>query len=95
LGWLGWAYAKAGRGSDAKKLLQELQDQGKNTNVSSSSFAVIHIGIGDIDKASQWYEKAIDERDGMAFHLHIHPLCDPLREHATYPMLMGKMNMRP
>lgn len=93
LGWLGWAYAHTGRISEARKLLGEMLENARNACSSPSGIAAIFLGLGEIDRALIWFEKAIEERDGMIHQLHVGPLLDPLRSHPRYKALMRKMNL--
>jgi serine/threonine protein kinase/Tfp pilus assembly protein PilF len=93
LGFLGACYAFAGRTDDAIKLIEELQELQKKVYVPCSSFGHIYAGLGEIDKALDWCEKAIDERDSWIMHLGVHPLWDPLRSHPRYQSLLRKGNL--
>jgi len=95
LGNLGWAYASTGRTAEALKLLEELQDRAQQQYTPSWSFAVIYQGLGEMDKAFDWFEKAVDERDPLMLHVHVHPNYDPLHTHPRYPALLRKMNLEP
>jgi tetratricopeptide (TPR) repeat protein len=95
LGFLGAWYAFAGRTGDAMNLIEELQELSKKIYVPCSSFGHIYAGLGEIDKALDWCEKAIDERDSWILHLGVHPLWDPLRPHPRYHALLRKMNLEP
>jgi tetratricopeptide (TPR) repeat protein len=95
LGCLGCAYAAVGRIGEAMRLLEELQDLARKTYVSPWSFGAIYYGLREIDRAFDWFEKAVDERDGAMFHFHIDPAFDRLRSHPRYPALLRKMNLEP
>jgi serine/threonine-protein kinase len=94
LGFLAMIYAGAGRTVEAKKLLQELQELEQKTYVPPSSFGSIYLGLGEIDKALDWYEKAIDERDSYILHLSVDPQYDRLRSHPRFQALLRKMNLQ-
>jgi len=96
LGALGWAYALAGRAGEASKLLAELQERAQKEYVSFWSFAVIYLGLGEMDKAFDWFEKAIDEHDPLMLDFHVQPnYYDPLHTHPRYSALLRKMNLEP
>jgi eukaryotic-like serine/threonine-protein kinase len=51
--------------------------------------------IRRIDKALDWFEKAVEEQDALvAFH-QTFPIFDPLRSHPRYHALLRKMNLEP
>jgi serine/threonine-protein kinase len=95
LGLLGLTYALAGRTSQARKLLEELQELTQKAYVQPYSFGVIHYGLGDIDGAFDWFEKAVDERDSSILNITGHPVFDPVRSHPRYQALLRKMNLQP
>jgi serine/threonine-protein kinase len=95
LGGLGWAYAQTGRRGEALELLEELHERAQHGYTPSWSFAVIHSGLGEMDKAFDWFEKAIDEHEPLMLHVDVHPNYDPLHTHPRYRALLRKMNMEP
>ena len=95
LGSLGWVYGSTGRTGEARKVLEELQERAQKQYTPSWSFAVIYSGLGEGDKAFDWYEKAVDEREPLMLQFNVHPNYDPLRTHPRYPALLRKMNLEP
>ena len=93
MGTLGWAYALTGRAGEASKVLAELQERTQKEYISFWSFAVIYAGLGEMDKAFDWFGKAIDEHDPLMLHFHIHPNYDSLRSHPRYKALLHRMNL--
>ena len=95
LGTLGAIYAWAGRMGEASKLLAELQELEQRIYVPPCAFARIYVGLGEIDRALDWCEKAINERDSWIFHLVVDPRWDPLRSHPRYQAMLRMMNLQP
>ena len=93
LGILGFAYAKAGKTVEARKILEELQNLSQKGYVQPSSFPWIYMGLGEIEKSFDWLEKAIEEREGIIIHIDIEPSLDPLRSQPRYKALLRKMNL--
>ncbi len=87
---LGYAYSLIGRTEKTREYLQELQ---KEKRCLPSSFAMLYMGLGEIDEAFQWLEKAVDECEPIALQVPSSPLFDPLRSHPRYRALLGKMNL--
>jgi hypothetical protein len=46
-----------------------------------------------MDKAFDWFEKAVDEHDPLMLHFHVHPNYDYLRSQPRYHSLLRKMNL--
>ncbi len=95
MGTLGWAYALTGRAGEASKILSELQDRAQKEYISFWSFAVIYTGLGEKEKAFDWFEKAVDEHDPLMLHFHVHANYDALRSHPRYHALLLRMNLEP
>jgi tetratricopeptide (TPR) repeat protein len=93
MGMLGFTYGLAGRTGEAQKVLAELQDLAQKAYVSPFQFARIYIGLGEIDRALDWLETAVEEHDSMVFLLPVLPLPDPLRSHPRFHALLRKMNL--
>jgi serine/threonine protein kinase/Tfp pilus assembly protein PilF len=93
LGGLGWVYAQTGRTGEALRLLEELQERAQKQYVPSWSFAAVYLGLGEMDRAFDWFEKAVDEREPLMLHFHVHPNYDPAHTHPRYPALLRKMNL--
>jgi serine/threonine protein kinase/Tfp pilus assembly protein PilF len=92
LSWLGFAYARAGQIDKAKKFLAELQGLAQKEYVIPSSFALIYLGLGEIDQAFDWMEKGVDELDQTVIG-NVSPILDPLRSHPRFKILLRKMNL--
>ncbi len=93
LGWLGLALGQAGRATEARALLERLQTMAAGRYVLPTSFAWIHLGLGEIDSAFEWMNKAADAYDTMLAPIKTFPFFDPLRDDSRYHALLCKMNL--
>jgi len=93
LGWLGWALASAGETGEANALLNRLSEISQSAYVPPSCFAWIHVGLGSVDDAFAWMERAIDGRDPMIMPIKSFPFLDPLRADPRFHALLRKMNL--
>jgi TolB-like protein/Flp pilus assembly protein TadD len=91
LGSLGWAYGASGQAEEAGEVLSELDTRRRERYVRSLCFALVHIGLGDLDEALDWLEKAYEERDTYMVHLNIDPTFDCLRSHPRFIALLKKV----
>ncbi len=64
LSYLGAAYGIAGQRDDAYKILDQLLEMKRTRYVSPFSMARVYSGLGENDKAFEWFEKAFAERSG-------------------------------
>jgi len=94
-GLLGFACSRADRIGETQKMLAELHEQAQNEYVPALAFACIYQGLGEIDKAFDWLEKAVDEFSALFLELHGGPIFDTLRSHPRYKALLRKMNLDP
>ena len=92
LALLGQAYAKLGKRDEAQKILSQLHQLAADRYVSSYSFAIVHLALGERDKAMEWLERMYIERAGLdlAF-INIDPMLDPLRGDPRFEALVAKV----
>jgi serine/threonine-protein kinase len=76
---LGYAYAMAGKTAAAMKVLTDLEKIARKSYVSSYYFAVIYLGLGEIDKTFAYLEKAYEERSGFLPFINVEPILDSIR----------------
>ncbi len=91
IGHLGYAYAKAGRKDEARKLLAELTAQSKGRYVASYSIAMIYVGLDEKDKAFAWLEKAYQERSWWLIWIRMDAMVDSLRSDSRFIDLMRRI----
>jgi TolB-like protein/DNA-binding winged helix-turn-helix (wHTH) protein/Tfp pilus assembly protein PilF len=89
---LGHAYAIAGRRHEADTVLVELENRGKQTNISSYQGALVFVGLGDKDRAFEELEKALGERSTLLGYLRMDPRLDPLRSDPRFADLLRRIN---
>lgn len=90
---LGYAYGKASRNDDALRIIQELDEMAKTRPVPPQEKAIIYMGMGDLDKAFEQFEKSHAERFASLAYLTTDPLYDDLRGDARYADLALRMRL--
>lgn len=95
LGWLGLALGQAGRTAEAREMLERLHGIAAAGYVPPTAFAWTHYGLGDIDDAFVWMDRAIDGRDDMIIPLSAYPFLDPIRADPRFTALLRKLNYDP
>jgi len=93
LGYLGHGYGVAGRERDARGVLDELMQLRTNRYVSAYDVATIYLGLGDTSAATEWLERAFDERAHQLAWIKVDPRLDPLRGTATFDRLLERMKL--
>jgi serine/threonine-protein kinase len=90
---LAWVVARAGRRAEAEAILAEIQEMARDRYVSPVTFAIVHIGLGNVQEALDWTERAHAERRGWLAYLKVNPIFDPLREEPRFKALVQKMRL--
>ena len=88
---LAYSLAAAGDPSYARQVAAELEERLKVEYVSPVEQAIVHIALGDRQKALDWTERAIDERRGWVAYLRVHPIVDSLRGEPRFDALVQRM----
>jgi serine/threonine-protein kinase len=88
---LAYSLAAAGDLSYARQVAAELEERLKVEYVSPVEQAIVHIALGDRQKALDWTERAIDERRGWVAYLRVHPIVDSLRGEPRFDALVQRM----
>jgi serine/threonine-protein kinase len=90
---LGWALARAGQRDEPARYLEELGVAARSAYVSPVAFAILHIGLGNMEAALDWCDRAFDDRRGWLAYLKVNPVFDPLRNESRFTALLQKMRL--
>jgi TolB-like protein/DNA-binding winged helix-turn-helix (wHTH) protein/Flp pilus assembly protein TadD len=85
---LGFASALAGRTLEARTLADGLVTASKGHYVPSYYVAGIYLGLGDRNRAFEWFDRACKERCSLLGTLKVEPAFDPLRDDPRFAELM-------
>lgn len=88
---LGFVLARGGTRRDAEAVLAQLEARRAHEYVSPVAFATLHIGLGNVEQAIDWAERAHAERRGWLAYLGVNPLLDPSRGHPRFEALAERM----
>ncbi|MDQ2669578.1 MAG: tetratricopeptide repeat protein, partial [Gemmatimonadota bacterium] len=91
---LAYAYAVAGRRSEARRLLAELEERSRREYVQPTVFGIMHMGLGEAERAFDWLDRAAAEHDGWLAESIFYPTFNPLRSHPRYPALLQALGLR-
>jgi tetratricopeptide (TPR) repeat protein len=90
---LAWVLARAGKREEATRILRALEAQAQRGYVSPVAFAIAHIGLGNVDTALDWVERAYDDRRGWLAYFKVNAIVDPLRGLPRFDALIKKLNL--
>jgi TolB-like protein len=91
LGWLGLALGLCGRKDEARAVLQRFQQCGHYT--LPTNFAHVYLGLGEVDAAFEWLDRAVEERDQLIMPILSYAHYDPIRQDPRFAVLLRKMNL--
>jgi tetratricopeptide (TPR) repeat protein len=90
---LAYAYAVAGKRTEAQAILAGLEKRSKQKYVASFPIAAIYAALGDKNKAFKELEKAYAERSWAMGMLKVNPVFDSLRSDLRFSELLRRMNL--
>jgi eukaryotic-like serine/threonine-protein kinase len=91
LGYLGYAYGRAGRITDAQNMLDELSTREKDRYVPPYFSALVYCGMGEKTRAIERLDQAYSVRDTMLRDLKADAQWDSLRDQTGFQELLQKM----
>lgn len=89
----GYIYAKTGRGEEALRIVEALDQLALEQGVSAFHKVPIHIALGDHDQAMDVLEQASRERIGLVRLVNVDPMFDPLRSHPRFRPLLKTLGL--
>jgi tetratricopeptide (TPR) repeat protein len=92
-GGLGLAYALAGRTEDARRVLQAMQAVAPGEPPPSFDLALVHAGLGEVDRAFERLEEAFAVRDPALVYLVSRPGLDRLAGDARYREMAERIGL--
>ncbi len=95
LALLGHAYAASGKTTEAKQVLDDLQQLQGQRYVSPYTVAAIHAGLGDQEQAFKWLETAVEERDIWLMNLKVDPVFGKLRSNRRFTDILARIRLNP
>lgn len=90
--YLGHALGVAGDRAEAQGVIDEMKDLSARKYIPPEFIAVVYVGLGDRDRAFQWFEKGYRER---SMHSWVYPdlRLDPIRSDPRFKDLMRRMGL--
>jgi tetratricopeptide (TPR) repeat protein len=87
----GYCHGMAGRPEAASECLAQLEGLDKVGYVQAVNKAIVLLGLGRVDEAIPFFEKAIAEHEGWCVYLAVEPKFARLRSHPRYPELLKRV----
>jgi len=93
LGQLGEAYGMAGDFDRARAALRQLEEHARTAYVAPYHFAYVYAGLGEVEQAMDWLERAVAERAGPTYGIKGSFLFTSLHGQPRFQALLGRMNL--
>jgi class 3 adenylate cyclase/TolB-like protein/Tfp pilus assembly protein PilF len=90
---LAHAYASAGKKTEAREILNQLLERSRTGYLPSYWIALVFTGLGDVDQAMAWLERAYEERSSWVVWIKVEPRFDGLRADPRFVSLLRRMRL--
>jgi len=92
-GSLAYAYAASGDLAAARRYVDDLQERRAEGAIGPYALSLAYVGLGDLDRAFELLDQAIDERDMFLPEDFYEPLLDPLRADPRFAQVDERMGI--
>jgi serine/threonine-protein kinase len=95
VGALGQVHALSGEENQARECLKKLHRMSRSRHVQSAAFAILHLGLGEIDQSLTWLETACEQRESQITGVKVHPVYEPLRSEPRFLAILHRIGFLP
>ena len=88
--WLGYAYGAVGDREAALATIEELKKESLHGEVAPFNLALIHLGLGERERALDLLKQAADDDSQWMMYLKVDRVFDPLRSDPRFIAIMSK-----
>lgn len=96
-GWpvsfLGYTYGVTGKSSEARAILNELQEKYPKREATALQIAAVHLGLQDKESGIEWVEKAARDRSGELVRIMWYPPFDSLHGDPRYESIVRQLGL--
>jgi TolB-like protein/Flp pilus assembly protein TadD len=93
IGAMGQVLGEAGHEEEARACIKDLELLAPARFVPCTAFALIHLGLGEKDRALSYLEQGCRQREFSVATLKVHPIFDRLRGEPRAERLIARMNL--
>ena len=93
LSTLGYTWAMARRPDKARKIVEELKRLAEQEYVRSYLIGYVFNGLGELDEAFDWFERARQERDMWLPFINVDPAFDKVRNEPRFQSLLKSIGI--
>lgn len=95
LGGMGHTLGRLGRDAEARACLNGLHEQSRTGWVPAVCFALVHLGLSEVEKALTWMETAVARREISVTAFKVHPMYDDLRTQPRFQKVLEQVGFLP
>ena len=92
---LAYAYGATGQREEARLIMRRLLETNRRGATLAYHFAMAFAGMGDHDAAFRWLDQGYAERASFMVGVKMDPGFAALRSDPRWPVLLGRMGLRP
>jgi hypothetical protein len=89
----GLAHGLDGRPAEARAVLDFLLERRGQRYVPGSQIGLVHSGLGELDRAFEWFERAYTERDVFLHMIAVDPMFERVRADPRGRELVARMKL--
>jgi tetratricopeptide (TPR) repeat protein len=93
--FIGYAYGMAGQHAEARAVLRQIEKISEDKYVQPAFFGIVHVGLGELEKAFAYFDKAVDERSSQLALCRAHPAFWCLAGDRRYADLLSRLGLPP
>jgi eukaryotic-like serine/threonine-protein kinase len=90
---LGRTYAAIGQRARAQGVVNELLERSQGAYVAPIHFADIYLALGDYDRAFEYFDRAVADRNGFLGALVVDSVYDPIRADPRFVALLDRVGL--
>lgn len=88
-------YARLGRTSEARQILEDLKRWSQQRIMSPEEIASVYVALGEKDEAFKWLNRALDERGGGVHVIPLRPVFRPLHSDPRFLEIVRRIGLDP
>ena len=79
---------------EAERTLSHLEELSSQRVVSPYDYAIIYAGLGDKEKALEFLQRCLEQREWQLIELNVDPIWDNLRDDPRFVELLKKVGLK-
>jgi serine/threonine-protein kinase len=90
---MGHVFGLSGDYQSARGVLARLEARAREVYIPSTSFAIVHLGLGERERALEWLEKGCSQHELTLASLKVHPIYDDLRQTPRFQAMLERLGL--